>query len=183
MGCDIHVKTFVYSKVEKKMVPAMSVFEDSKYFPQIVEDRDYDLFGLFGNSCRSWYPELDCFEIENDFPSFMKKTTLYKRINIGDYHTRRWCYADKLEASLKEYKENLLDPEKWLKRYGDNNDDFLLDIAQKKVSAKKWKESNQCLIASIDEVLKKIEDVKMWIGDYSDILDPEKIVFVTWMDS
>lgn len=180
MGCDIHVKSFVYSNVEKKMVPLNGAFPDSDYFPVILGSRDYDLFGLFGNSFRSHYPELEC--LHDGYPKFMEEMTVYKMADCVDYHTRRWCNADELKNELLEYKDRLLDPKKWNDHYKDDSD-FVLDAIEGKISLETYQKSHEYLIASIDTLVTEIDRVKSWVDDYSNLLDESKIVFVTWMDN
>lgn len=183
MGCDIHLKTFVFSKVENKFVPASGICEDCVYskFPAIVGDRNYNLFGLFGNSVRSYYPELDCFEFD-DCPEEIKNTAIYKYSKDIDFHTHRWCYANKLVKSLGEYVERLLDPQKW-RDYYDDEDDFIQDVIDGKVSKKKYQELHLGVITSIYDLTEKIIDVKDHLSTYSEYIDIDKIIFLTWMDN
>lgn len=183
MGCDIHQKLFVFSKVENKMVPATSITSDGsvRYFPEIVGDRDYNLFGLFGNSARSYYPELDCFE-GYEWPDFMNGTTFMKRVDNCDYHTRRWCKLENLRKSLCEYKERLNDPFKF-KEYYDSEDDLVLDAVEGKISKKDFANFHSDVLNSIEETINRIDEVVSWLDDFSEIVDPQNAVLVTWMDS
>lgn len=188
MGCDIHLKTFIYSKVEKKYVPMSAVLEDCEYsdslfrpkrrfIPVIDGGRFYDFFGLMGNKFRSWYPELDCFE-GNDFPEWMKDMTIYQLIDCGDYHTRRWCYADKFVRALSEYRDALTDPDKWRKLQGSDNDNDELHL-----SPRTFLNANKFLIKYIDDVIQRVKYIKSGMEELNYVVNPEKIVFVTWMDS
>ena len=82
MGCDIHVKTYLWSKVENRYIDLFEVLEswsiasEHTDFPDIVGDRHYDLFGTFGHSGRSYYPAMDC--LYYGFPPFLRGSTLEK---------------------------------------------------------------------------------------------------------
>ena len=59
MGCDIHQRTFFWSKVIRRYVGAEEVCDYVSNY-EFADDRYYDFFGLFGNEIRSSYPALDC---------------------------------------------------------------------------------------------------------------------------
>ena len=179
MGCDIHLKTFIFSKVENRMVPVSDVGSDLTTFTTIVGDRNYDLFGLFGNNVRSWYPELEC--LKYGYPDCISKTML-AWMNSSDYHTRRYCMAEDLITSLNNYKERLLDPKKFMEYY-DVTDDFIVDVVEGKIPLENYKTYHKNIIESIDAVLTKIKRLKDDFWGMEDIVDTSKIMFVTWMDN
>ena len=58
MGCDIHFKGYLYDRnsddyIDIDIINKMGL---EKPFPELVGDRYYDLFGLFGNNVRSVFP-------------------------------------------------------------------------------------------------------------------------------
>lgn len=180
MGCDIHLKTYFWSKVENKMVPAMGALEDSHYFPLIVNDRDYDLFGFFGNTVRSWYHESEV--LNKGWPDFMKGTTELALFDDIDHHTIRWCELKKLKKGIEDYKARLLDP-KLFKEFYDDENDFVQDAVEGKIPIEKYRNAHSSMVASLNDLMNKVVEVEQWCYDYSDVFDTEKIVFVTWMDN
>ena len=182
MGCDIHQKVFVRQRSDGKLVPATSIMSDAdaKYFPEIVGDRNYDLFGLFGNCARSWYPEMGCFELK--IPEEVRASSIGGYIDEPDFHTRRWCGIGNLRKSLSKYRKALVDPEEW-KRQFDDDDDFVLDAIEKKSCRKKFVKCHEDLVAAIDNVQKAIDETEAFLNMYSDLVNPKEIYLLTWMDS
>lgn len=193
MGCDIHQKTFIWSNVEGRMVPAMGIFdEDSRRVPEIVGYRSYDLFGLFGNSARSNYPELDCFEGE-EFPDFMNNLTCGAIFcDDQDAHTRRWCWLDKLKKSMLEFEVLLHHPREYEKKYGGFDEFFMPNI--KTMSVKQFETVNSGLISNIKWTVGMIDAFKKEMDHFVALnrlpntpvpepVDSSKIALVTWMDS
>lgn len=194
MGCDIHQKTFIWSNIENKMVPVMGIFaEDACRVHEIVGNRDYDLFGLFGNSARSNYPELDCFE-DSDFPDFMFEHTCGKVTKDDpDAHTRRWCWLDRLKESMLEFERLLHHPKEYAKKYGDDIGFWMPN--PNGLTCEKFEQINAGLISSIKWTVGMIDEFKVDINQFAQIymepsdppssppVDTTKIALVTWMDS
>ena len=182
MGCDIHQKVFVRQRSDGKLVPATSVMSDAdaKYFPEIVGDRNYDLFGLFGNCGRSWYPEMGCFELK--IPEEVRTSSIVGYIGDSEFHTRRWCGIGNLRKSLSKYRKALVNPEEW-KRQFDDEDDFVLDAIEKKSCRKKFVKCHENLVTAIDGVRKAIDETEAFLNRYSDFVNPKEIYLLTWMDS
>ena len=183
MGCDIHLKTFIFSKTEKRMVPLDGCLTDSRYasIPCIVGERNYDLFGLFGNDVRSNYPELDC--LNEGFPEFLKDSTVLNIQDNVDNHTRRWCWIWELKKSLKEYYERLMDPRKWYEWDEDENS-YAAMVLNGNIDLVKYREHHAPLALSIQEILKKIDKLERMFGsERNEYVDGELIMFVTWMNN
>jgi len=180
MGCDIHVQTYVYSKVEKKIVPVISVLEDTYLPDPIVGDRDYNLFGFFGNSFRSWYPES---EVLNDgWPEFMKGTTSLAINDNEDSHTVRWVGITELKRGIEDYLERLKDSKKYIEFYNDNNS-FVQDIKSGDSSEEEWEQAHEAMISSLKNLQKNVLEYEENIACYDEYLDRNQIYFVTWMDN
>lgn len=180
MGCDIHLQSYVYSKTEKKIIPCSAAFEDTYSPSPIVGDRDYNLFGFFGNGVRSWYPES---EVLNDgWPEFMKGTTSLAINDNEDSHTVRWVGITELKKGIEDYLERLEDPKKYVEYYEDEND-FALDAAEGKVPKDEWIKSHDAMISSLKNLQKKVLEFEESVGCYGEHLDRNEIYFVTWMDN
>ena len=193
MGCDIHQKTFIWSNIEKRMVPVMGIFsEDACRIHEIVGNRDYNLFGLFGNSARSNYPELDCFE-GTDFPDFMLEHTCGNVMQYDpDAHTRRWCWLDKLKDSMLEFEKLLHHPREYAEKYDDMG---IFMPNPREMSRKQFEQVNAGLISSIKWTVGMIDEFKNDLDEFACIytepsdppsappVDASKIALVTWMDS
>ena len=111
MGEDIHCKTLVYSKVEKKYIDGLSLSTCPEYSPfrPLYQGRNYDLFSIFG-SRRSDYPELQ--HGEYGLPDFVPQT--YKQyLEDTSYYGYVWWRLPKFKKALDEYQEMLSDPEKF----------------------------------------------------------------------
>lgn len=182
MGCDIHQKLFIWSRIENKMVPASSVLEDGcmEHMPIIVDERDYNLFGLFGNSCRSNYSELDCLE-SCGFPDYVSDSTVFG-LAEKDGHTWRLCFLDKLGNSLLEYKERLCDPRKY-REYYDDEIDWVTDAIEGRVSPVEYVGRHRDVLDSIELTIKRVDNAIKFFSQYNDVVDSGKIALLTWMDS
>ena len=198
MGCDIHCKTYVRDARTGRMVSIGEMFEDGGALDSVVGDRDYDLFGAFGNSVRSWYPEFDC--LKEGLPEFMSGTIAGKLAMDRDYHTRRHCTFADLKAEIPMYVERLKDPKKWVEKYGEG-DDFYDSAAEGEISAEDYVGTHRYMIDSLENLLVRIRDFEDSLRGYFDNerdnrsfggdadekpdfgLDLGDIVLVTWMDN
>lgn len=101
MGCDIHQRTFLWSKSIRRYVGPEEVCDYSKMY-ELVSDRYYDLFGLFGNTVRSNYPALDSLHF--GLPECLPRTAKLSFKYYGnDYHTFSWILINDLKSSVDRY--------------------------------------------------------------------------------
>ena len=111
MGEDIHAKTLIYSKIEKKYIDGLSLTTCPEYssFGPIYEGRNYDLFSVFGSQ-RSDYPDLD--KASYGIPDFLPET--YKAyLKEQDYYGFIWWKIDDFKTAIEEYLHRMQDPKKF----------------------------------------------------------------------
>ena len=180
MGEDIHIKTLVYSKVEKKYIDALSLTTSPQYseFKSFFEGRYYDLFSLFG-SHRSDYKELN--RANYGIPDFLNDT--YKAyLEDMSYYGFKWFYIDDLMKSVSEYIEKLKDPLKYF-----TEDDYQFEAVQSgEFMVDLWKHEVDPLIITLQKIqqrLKRIRDVTESYKWLSNLIDSSKTVFLIYFDS
>lgn len=192
MGCDMHQKTMVWSKVQRKYVDCHEI-EDygNEWFPELFDGRYYDFFAVIGG-VRGHRFQLYS---ETGMPEFMSKTFKKAYQEIG-YHSVVSFTLPELEEKLvvlvkhlkglKEKYERL--KKKYPKKYYDHwGDDWDFDKCDDDPYDEywMWDEDDIHLLATIEDVLKKL---KVYHFDYPDdwmnnLIDPEKTVFVFYFDS
>lgn len=187
MGCDIHNACTLYSKNTKEYID-VSVFNNKmqRQFPDIVGDRYYSFFGLFGNTARSYYPEMK--RLEWFKPAFFSE--LYPEDNENpDWYGFSWCSIKRLRWSFNNYIKRLSDPEKFL----DHDSDEYLDFKETGKVSKYTLEENEGLInyikkfplKNIEEYFEIAKDPKFKIicdlNGYD--IDINKTIFTFWFDN
>ncbi len=175
MGQDIHSVIYVWSKIENKYVNAMETdsIDYTRYKP-IFDGRNYDFFSLFGSK-RSNYPELD--RLKYGIPDFVSPT-MRKFLEDSDWHTITWIIASDLKASLIAYKNKLKNPANFILE----DEDFTSlpkDQAMKIIDS--WDEETENMAKFIQETIDYVTEL---IEDGpSDLIIPEKTVFITFFDN
>lgn len=174
MGCDIHQRTFVWSRSVKHYVAVgeLSDVDDTDF--RLVRDRYYDLFGLFGNTVRSCYPALD--NLNFGLPDSLPKTAKMSFKHYGtDFHTISWILLPDLYASLTKYVDKLKNPAKFLV---DNPESFTESMFE----LPEWKDDTTTLISIVSLML---ENVKYLVQDrdFEKIIDPDKTMFLFYFDN
>ena len=173
MGCDIHQRTFLWSKTTRRYVGAGEVTEYTNNY-DVVGDRYYDYFGLFGNTVRSCYPALDCLHF--GLPDALPRTTKASFKHYGaDYHTISWCLLPELYSSMTRYLDNLKNPAKFLIDDPENFQESLIELPE-------WKEDNSPLVAYVDKRLLNLR----WLVEsrqFEKIIDPDKTMFLIYFDN
>jgi len=199
MGADIHMKTYVWSKIENKYIDAYSLCDNldimmreflTGSFPELVGDRHYDLFNLFGYHRGNSFKELDC--LNYGIPDFVKETTFGKILESG-YFGFCWCGINELKKELVEYKDYDTDPEKFL----DHDSDIYLDWKedpnsnQMKAFISEILEESEYLNKEIDKILEKlsfydkirIKDDYSYESQLGELIDVDKTIFLFWFDN
>lgn len=175
MGCDIHQRTFLWSKSIRHYVGVGEVTSYSSEY-DIVGDRYYDLFGLFGNEVRSNYPPLDClnFGIPNDL--LPRTARLSFKHYSTDYHTFSWALLPNLYGSVKRYIEKLKDPAKFVLDDPESVNVALFDLPE-------WKEDTSRLLNAVEKISRSLG----WLAEdedrYSKIIDNSKTMFMFYFDN
>ena len=111
MGCDIHCKTYLWSRVENRYIDAFEIMEtypikNENVIPDIVGDRFYDLFGAFGNTARSYYPEMAC--LKDGIPPFLSGSTLVKFLELqGGNFGYVWTFLPDIKKETLRYMKML----------------------------------------------------------------------------
>lgn len=173
MGCDIHQRTFFWSKIIRRYVGAEEICDYTSNY-DFAKDRYYDFFGLFGNDVRSNYPALDC--LHWGLPDELPRTAKASFKHYGcDYHTISWCLLPELCASMTRYLEKLRNPAKFLVDDPENFSEGLFELQE-------WKEDNSRLTKYIEE---KIRQLKYLVEDrdFEEIIDPDKTMFLIYFDN
>lgn len=194
MGCDIHVKTYLWSKVENRYIDLFEVLEswsiasEHTDFPDIVGDRHYDLFGAFGHSGRSYYPAMDC--LYYGFPPFLRGSTLEKFLTEprSGYFGFVWCLLPELSKSILRYNRALADPDLYYRN--DPETDQYLDYKDGLFTKEEFRRYNQNVIDALKEVRKKVLKIRSAVlerfknGETGEnLFDVEKTVFLVWFDN
>ena len=194
MGCDIHVKTYLWSKVENRYIDLFEVLEshdigsEHAEFPDIVGERHYDLFGAFGHDGRSYYPAMDC--LHDGFPPFLMGSTLEKVLTEtrSGYFGFVWCLLPELSKSIPRYNRALADPELYYRN--DPETDQYLDYKDGLFTKEEFRKYNQNVINGLKEVRKRILKLKRAVRNSfwnritrENLFDVEKTVFFVWFDS
>jgi len=195
MGCDIHQKTWIYSKLDRKYLDIHEVDEyDSYVFPPLFTGRYYDFFNLFGvRGNRLQIP--DRYISGFGCPEFASK--IFKKMwDTCPYHSGCWFYPKDLDDALADRIEILEGmktkyinlkkkyPKRWYEHWDDSvdcdsdeygNDDYI------------WYDpDDQHLLDTIKEVKGKLKnylqsDIECnWFLKY---LDPAKTVICFYFDS
>lgn len=173
MGCDIHQRTFLWSKTIRRYVGTEEVCDYGSEY-DIAEDRYYDYFGLFGNNIRSSYPPLD--EINWGLPDFLPKTAKASFKHYGmDYHTFSWFLLPNLCRSMQRYIDKLKNPGKFIIDDPESIDAKFFDLPE-------WKEDTTQLISYIQ---KKVDHLKWIVEDrnFEKIIDPDKTLILIYFDN
>lgn len=173
MGCDIHQRTFFWSKSIKRYVGAEEVCDYASNY-DVAGDRYYDYFGLFGNTVRSSYPALDClhFGLPDTLPRTAKAS--FKHYGV-DYHTISWCLLPELYASMVRYLDKLRNPSKFLLDDPEAFSEALFDLPE-------WKEDNSGLARHVENIVKHLKYL-VEDRDFEKIIDPDKTMFVIYFDN
>jgi len=193
MGCDIHVKTYLWSKVENRYIDAFEFMEaysikTESIVPSIVEDRFYDLFGAFGNTVRSYYPAMKC--LRYGIPPFLKGSTLVKYLDLqGGNFGYVWTLLPELKKETLRYMRMLKDPEIYYEN--DEDSDPYLDYKKGLFSKKDFEKENCNVISGIREIRKKVRIIEKnlstdWAFDkktITSLFDAKKTVFFIWFDN
>ncbi len=173
MGCDLHQRTFFWSKVVRRYVGSEEVCDWPEEF-QISTDRYYDFFGLFGNSVRSRYPALDC--LHYGLPEELPKTAQASFEHYGqDYHTRSWCLLPELHSSMMRYVDKLKNPAKFLVDDPEGFSEEMFELPE-------WK----CETSELAEYVKRQATMlKYALEDhqFDKIIDPLKTMYVFYFDN
>lgn len=117
MGEDIHISTYVKSKVENKYINAMNLTTCPQYFEfkPFFEGRYYDLFALFGSQRSDMKP----LEGANyGIPDFVNPT-YRKHLEDMHYYGFIWFNIVDLKNSIEKYLHELTD----VMLYFDGDDD------------------------------------------------------------
>ena len=175
MGCDIHQRTFVLSKVTKKYV-ALGEIEDYSGNFKIVGDRYYDLFGLFGNTTRSNYPAMDClnFGIPDELLPRTARAS-FKHYGI-DYHTHSWAFLEDLVPGLAKYLDLLKNPGKFIVNYPEC-------FSEKWFELPEWKDDTTSLIGTVEKMHNSLKWILEDSDYYSKIIDVRKTLFLFYFDN
>lgn len=195
MGCDIHVKTYLWSNVESRYIDMFEVLEGYDFFYErsrfedIVGDRFYDLFGAFGCESRSNYPELDC--LHYGIPEFLKGSTLQRILlqrGSGDFGFV-WCILKELNGSILRYNRALGDPDLFYRN--DPEDEAYLDYKEGCYTKKEFADFHKNVISGMKDIRKRIRNIRKTFTDpYSRFVDGDecyfdvdKTVFFIWFDN
>ena len=172
MGCDIHQKTFLWSRSTRRYVAAEEVCEYFNY--KIVGDRYYDLFGLFGNTIRSAYPALD--NLNYGLPNSLPRTAKLSFKYYGqDYHTISWILLPDLYASITRYVEKLKAPARFLLEDPENFTESVFNLPE-------WKDETSSLLQTVEHIQSSLK----WLienRDYDKVIDPDKTMFLIYFDN
>ena len=193
MGCDIHVKTYLWSKVENRYVNLFEILESqdigSEYteFPDIVGGRHYDLFGAFGHNGRSYYPALKC--IHPGIPQFLRGSTTELILDqTSEYFGFVWCLLPELSRGILEYNRALADPDIYYRN--DPESEPYLDYKKGHFTKDDFRKYNQNVINGLKEVRKRILKLKRAVCNHfwnritgENLFDVEKTVFLVWFDN
>lgn len=173
MGCDIHQRTFLWSRSIRRYVAVGEVCDYSEHY-EIVGDRYYDLFGLFGDNVRSMYPPLD--NLNYGLPASLPRTAKLSFKHYGqDYHTISWILLPDLYASISRYIEKLKNPARFLVEDPDSFTETMFDLPE-------WKEGTSFLLQAVEKIQKSLK----WIiddRDYDKVVDPDKTMFLIYFDN
>lgn len=173
MGCDIHQRTFFWSKVIRRYVGAEEICDYTSNY-EFADGRYYDFFGLFGNDVRSIYPALDCLHwgLPDSLPITAKAS--FKHYGC-DYHTISWCLLPELYASMTRYLDKLRNPGKFLIDDPEAFTETLFDLPE-------WKEDNSNLSQYVEKIAKQLKYL-VEDRDFEKIIDPDKTMFLIYFDS
>ena len=173
MGCDIHQRTFFWSKVIRRYVGAEEVCDYTSNY-DFADDRYYDFFGLFGNDVRSSYPALDC--LHWGLPDALPRTAKASFKHYGcDYHTFSWSLLPELYASMNRYLDKLRNPAKFLLDDPETFNEKMFDLPE-------WKEDNSNLAAYVEKIVNQFKYL-VADRDFEKIIDPDKTMFVIYFDN
>lgn len=173
MGCDIHQRTFFWSKIIGRYV-GMEEVSDSASSYEFANDRYYDFFGLFGNNVRSSYPALDC--LHWGLPDTLPKTAKASFKYYGyDYHTHSWCLLPELRASMNRYIDKLRNPAKFLIDDPESFNEKLFDLSE-------WKSDSSYLVEYLEKIATQLKYL-VEDRDFNKIIDPDKTMFVIYFDN
>ena len=195
MGCDIHQRTWVWSKPDRKYLDIHEIDEyDSYTYKPLFTGRYYDFFALFGvRGNRFQIP--DSFISGFGCPDFASK--IFKKMYVDcPYHSGVWFYPKDLNEALEdriELMERLQTkykglkkryPKNWYLHWEDNTD---CDSDEYNNDDYMWYEGDD------DHLLSCIKDVKellkpyLWTTEDYDFtlkyIDPAKTVIFFYFDS
>ena len=173
MGCDIHQRTFFWSKVIRRYVGAEEICDYTSNY-EFADDRYYDFFGLFGNSVRSRYPALDCLHL--GIPDTLPRTAKASFKHYGcDYHTISWCLLPELYSSMARYLDKLRNPGKFLIDDPEAFTETVFDLPE-------WKEDNTYLAQYLEKIVNQLKNL-IEDRDFEKIIDPDKTMFLIYFDN
>lgn len=190
MGCDIHFKGYLYDKNTKDYIDIdiINNMGIEKKFPELVEDRNYDLFGLFGNVFRSKFPMLD--GLNDGCPDWFEKKDP-EDFNCPDWYG--FTHSDIINMSnmLKDYQKKMNEGNIFLLN---NDEEGAESLKQAYYSVPEYmdKSNVEYLSITIDNILNCINDyyeiskdpkfnILCDLNGYS--FDIDKTVFVFWFDN
>lgn len=200
MGCDLHNKTYLWSKVENRYVDAFDLMiaydiEKASTVWDLVPDREYDIYSAFGRpmmNCPEFgqpYPEMGRFKV--GIPNLLVGTTFGKLVGSsgsGNFGYRWWLLPD-LKAEIPRYVEILRDPELF---FEDKENECYLDYKAGMFTRERFEEFNRDAISGMERVLERISSIETilssdtgsWTRDeISEAIEPEKTVFFFWFNS
>lgn len=184
----MHFKGYLYERnsndyIDIDVINKMGL---EKPFPTLDDYKNYDLFGLFGNSFRSRFPMLD--NLRFGFPHYIKKDPN----DIPNYSHWYGTYSILIDMiyMLKKYKKKMLEGNIFLL----NNDEEIAErYKQIYYSVSKYTDMNpvECLSISIDDILNRINEfyeiskdpkfnILCDLNGYS--FDIDKTVFIFWFN-
>ena len=193
MGCDIHFKAYLYDKNSDDYIDIDVInqkLDKDNQLPELVGYRYYNLFGLFGNTVRSEFPQLD--GLTDGYPDFFRSKDP-DDAECPDWYGYTHSTPTILKESLKKYQTIMNSGNIFLL----NNDEDEAEV-RKKIYYKKemwngriFSESDSLsraiteIIKSIDSYYKISKTVKFKIicdlAGYD--FDIDKTVFIFWFDN
>ena len=196
MGCDIHQRTWVWSKPDKKYLDIHEIDEyDSYTYKPLFTGRYYDFFGLLAGVRGNRFQIPDRYISGFGVPSFASKV-FKKMYEDCPYHSGIWFYpkdlddalADRIELmeGLQTRYKNLKKkyPKNWYKHWQDNID---CDSDEYDDPDYIWYEDDDDhLLNCVREVQEKLKPY-LWSTEDFDFpiryIDPAKTVILFYFDS
>ena len=196
MGCDIHQRTWVWSKPDRKYLDIHEIDEYFSYtYKPLFDGRYYDFFALLAGVRGNRLQIPDRYVSGYGCPTFASK--IFKKIyDTCPYHNGIWFYPKDLDAALANRIELLVSmeekyktlkkkyPKNWYSHWNDNvdynsdeydNDDYI------------WYEGeDEHLLSTVRDVREKLQAYLQTDENYDfpiRYIDPAKTVILFCFDS
>ena len=195
MGCDIHFKAYLYDKNSDDYVDIDIInqkLDKDNQLPELVGNRYYDLFGLFGNDIRSRFPFLE--GLTEGYPAFFEEKDP-EDAKCEDWYGYTHINPIVLKDSLKKYQNMMNTGNIFLL----NNDEEVAEI-EKRIYYKKEKWHGYSKpFSAVDSLSNEIDRIVKSIDSYYKIsklakfkmicdlagydFDIDKTEFIFWFDN